>query len=156
MSLELLSKLETKIQAALETIELLKMELEEEKQANTGLKEQNQQLQQELNSWNEKVTGLVGLLNDEAEALPVQPIPMTTKQSNEKAAIVKRVVERVKEKKQAEKSLEGRLGCGRCRPLGRGNIGAVRDRALSRAGRSSRPRARLCRLPPPALEGRYR
>ncbi|EMD79319.1 hypothetical protein C408_2243 [Vibrio diabolicus E0666] len=41
-----------------------------------------------------------------AEALPVQPIPMTTKQSNEKAAIVKRVVERVKEKKQAEKSLE--------------------------------------------------
>ena len=32
MSLELLSKLETKIQAALETIELLKMELEEEKQ----------------------------------------------------------------------------------------------------------------------------
>ncbi|MCK8046205.1 MULTISPECIES: cell division protein ZapB [Shewanella] len=65
MSLELLSKLETKIQAALETIELLKMELEEEKQANTGLSEQNQQLQQELNSWNEKVTGLVGLLNDE-------------------------------------------------------------------------------------------
>ncbi|MCL1147578.1 cell division protein ZapB [Shewanella sp. 10N.261.52.F9] len=65
MSLELLSKLETKIQAALETIELLKMELEEEKQTNTGLSEQNQQLQQELNSWNEKVTGLVGLLNDE-------------------------------------------------------------------------------------------
>ncbi|ABV85641.1 cell division protein ZapB [Shewanella pealeana] len=65
MSLELLSKLETKIQAALETIELLKMELEEEKQTSTGLSEQNQQLQQELNSWNEKVTGLVGLLNDE-------------------------------------------------------------------------------------------
>ncbi|WP_299810401.1 cell division protein ZapB [uncultured Shewanella sp.] len=65
MSLELLSKLETKIQAALETIELLKMELEEEKQTNSGLSEQNQQLQQELNSWNEKVTGLVGLLNEE-------------------------------------------------------------------------------------------
>ncbi|GIU20057.1 MULTISPECIES: cell division protein ZapB [unclassified Shewanella] len=65
MSLELLSKLETKIQAALETIELLKMELEEEKQTSTGLSEQNQQLQQELNSWNEKVTGLVGLLNEE-------------------------------------------------------------------------------------------
>ncbi|MGS0675809.1 cell division protein ZapB [Shewanella sp. 0m-4] len=65
MSLELLSKLETKIQAALETIELLKMELEEEKQTSSGLSEQNQQLQQELNSWNEKVTGLVGLLNDE-------------------------------------------------------------------------------------------
>ncbi|MCL1049307.1 cell division protein ZapB [Shewanella abyssi] len=65
MSLELLSKLETKIQAALETIELLKMELEEEKQSSSSLTEQNQQLQQELNSWNEKVTGLVGLLNEE-------------------------------------------------------------------------------------------
>ncbi|MEC4727428.1 cell division protein ZapB [Shewanella sp. D64] len=65
MSLELLSKLETKIQAALETIELLKMELEEEKQKSTSLTEQNQQLSQDLNSWNEKVTGLVGLLNDE-------------------------------------------------------------------------------------------
>ena len=65
MSLELLSKLETKIQAALETIELLKMELEEEIQTSTSLTEQNQHLQQELNSWNEKVTGLVGLLNEE-------------------------------------------------------------------------------------------
>lgn len=65
MSLELLSKLETKIQAALETIELLKMELEEEKQKSANLSEQNQQLQQDLNSWNEKITGLVGLLNDE-------------------------------------------------------------------------------------------
>ena len=65
MSLELLSQLETKIQATLENIELLKMELEEEKQTSSGLSEQNQQLQQELNSWNEKVTGLVGLLNDE-------------------------------------------------------------------------------------------
>ncbi|WP_299798325.1 cell division protein ZapB [uncultured Shewanella sp.] len=65
MSLELLSKLETKIQAALETIELLKMELEEEKQKTNSLTEQNQQLSQDLNSWNEKVTGLVGLLNEE-------------------------------------------------------------------------------------------
>ncbi|BCV64944.1 cell division protein ZapB [Shewanella carassii] len=65
MSLELLSQLETKIQAALENIELLKMELDEEKQKNADLTEQNQQLQQDLNSWNEKVTGLVGLLNNE-------------------------------------------------------------------------------------------
>ncbi|QSX29825.1 MULTISPECIES: cell division protein ZapB [Shewanella] len=67
MSLELLSKLETKIQAALETIELLKLELEEEKQKSVGLSEQNQLLQQELNSWNEKVTGLVGLLNNQID-----------------------------------------------------------------------------------------
>ncbi|EDQ02506.1 cell division protein ZapB [Shewanella benthica] len=65
MSLELLSELETKIQATLETIELLKMELEEEKLKAISLAEQNQQLNQDLNSWNEKVTGLVGLLNEE-------------------------------------------------------------------------------------------
>lgn len=65
MSLELLSQLETKIQAALETIELLKMELEEEKQKSTALAEKNDSLSQELNSWNEKVNGLVGLLSEE-------------------------------------------------------------------------------------------
>ncbi|MBV7315662.1 cell division protein ZapB [Shewanella sp. NIFS-20-20] len=74
MSLELLSKLETKIQAALETIELQKMELEEEKlksaelhQQAAELQAQNQNLQLELNSWNEKVTGLVGLLNNQVD-----------------------------------------------------------------------------------------
>lgn len=65
MSLELLSRLETKIQATLENIELLKMELEEEKLKSAQLAEQNQQLQQDLNSWSEKVNGLVGLLNSE-------------------------------------------------------------------------------------------
>ncbi len=39
------------------------------------------------------------------EALPAQAIPVTTKQSNEKAAIVRRVVERVKEKKNKPKNL---------------------------------------------------
>ncbi|ABI70274.1 MULTISPECIES: cell division protein ZapB [Shewanella] len=72
MSLELLSQLETKIQATLENIELLKMELDEEKQKNEALLSQqqeltqkNQQLQQDLNSWSDKVNGLVGLLNNE-------------------------------------------------------------------------------------------
>ncbi|MCC4834679.1 cell division protein ZapB [Shewanella sp. 1_MG-2023] len=66
MSLELLSQLEAKIQATLENAELLKMELEEEKQKNVQLTESNQQLQQDLNSWNDKVNGLVGLLNSES------------------------------------------------------------------------------------------
>ncbi|ARD24060.1 MULTISPECIES: cell division protein ZapB [Shewanella] len=66
MSLELLSQLEAKIQATLENAELLKMELEEEKQKNAQLTETNQQLQQDLNSWNDKVNGLVGLLNSES------------------------------------------------------------------------------------------
>ncbi|QIR15805.1 cell division protein ZapB [Shewanella aestuarii] len=65
MSLELLSQLETKIQATLENAELLKMELEEEKQKNIELTEKNQQLQQDLNSWSDKVNSLVGLLNSD-------------------------------------------------------------------------------------------
>jgi len=72
MSLELLSQLENKIQATLENIELLKMELDEEKQKNEALvlqkqelTQKNQQLQQDLNSWSDKVNGLVGLLNNE-------------------------------------------------------------------------------------------
>ncbi len=65
MSLELLSKLESKIQNALEAIELQKMEIEELKQQNSELSEQNEKLKQDLSSWNDKVNGLVGLLNDE-------------------------------------------------------------------------------------------
>ena len=65
MTLELLSQLETKIQATLENAELLKMELEEEKQKNIELTEKNQQLQQDLNSWSDKVNSLVGLLNSD-------------------------------------------------------------------------------------------
>ncbi|BFL86042.1 hypothetical protein LFREDSHE_44920 [Shewanella baltica] len=59
MSLELLSKLETKIQAALETIELLKMELEEEKQKASTLSEHNQQLNAHQTS-NYKKNSLLG------------------------------------------------------------------------------------------------
>ncbi|QSX33352.1 cell division protein ZapB [Shewanella avicenniae] len=65
MSLELLSQLEQKIQSALEHIELLKMELEEEKANNQQLSEQNQKLQQDLDTWTSKISGLVGLLNHE-------------------------------------------------------------------------------------------
>ena len=67
MSLELLSKLESKIQNALEAIELQKMEIEELKQQNSELSEQNEKLKQDLSSWNDKVNGLVGLLNDEID-----------------------------------------------------------------------------------------
>lgn len=67
MSLELLSKLETKIQSALETIEIQKLELDEEKQKVFALQQQNEKLQQDLNSWNDKVAGLVGLLNTSVE-----------------------------------------------------------------------------------------
>ncbi|RLV60577.1 cell division protein ZapB [Parashewanella curva] len=68
MSLELLSKLEAKIKATVETIELQKMELDEEKQKNAELTAKIEQLQSELNSWNDKVSGLVGLLNEDIDA----------------------------------------------------------------------------------------
>ncbi len=72
MSLELLATLESKIQTTLETIELLNLELDEEKQSNTdlqseitSLKEENAQLQSEREAWNTKVAGLVNLLREE-------------------------------------------------------------------------------------------
>lgn len=72
MSLELLATLEAKIQTTLETLELLNLEVEEEKQTNaelqeenTTLKEENAKLQAERQAWNDKVVGLVDLLKEE-------------------------------------------------------------------------------------------
>jgi len=65
MSLELLTILEEKIQSTLDTIELLNLELEEEKEKNIELSEENKQLKIEHNVWNEKVTGLVNLLRED-------------------------------------------------------------------------------------------
>ncbi len=65
MSLELLATLEAKIQTTLETMELLTLELEEEKQRNNDLQEENKQLLAERQSWNDKVVGLVELLREE-------------------------------------------------------------------------------------------
>jgi cell division protein ZapB len=74
MSLELLSTLEAKIQTTLETMELLNLEVEEEKQRNESLQEENNtlteenaQLQAERQAWNDKVVGLVDLLREDSE-----------------------------------------------------------------------------------------
>ena len=73
MSLELLATLEAKIQATRETMELLHLEVEEEKQRNgelleeiNKLKEQNSQFQAERQAWNNKIVGLVDLLKEES------------------------------------------------------------------------------------------
>lgn len=73
MSLELLSTLEAKIQTTLETMELLNLEVEEEKQRNevlqeenTSVKDENTQLKAEIQAWNEKVVGLVDLLREDS------------------------------------------------------------------------------------------
>jgi cell division protein ZapB len=68
MSLELLTTLEEKIQTTLETMELLNLELEEEKQRNLELQAENKQLQSERQAWNDKVVGLVDLLKEDGQA----------------------------------------------------------------------------------------
>ena len=68
MSLELLTTLEEKIQMTLETMELLNLELEEEKQRNLELQAENKQLQSERQAWNDKVVGLVDLLKEDGQA----------------------------------------------------------------------------------------
>lgn len=67
MSLELLITLEEKIQTTLETMELLNLELEEEKQRNSELLDENKQLLAEQKAWNEKVVGLVDLLRQDTK-----------------------------------------------------------------------------------------
>lgn len=67
MSLELLITLEEKIQTTLETMELLNLELEEEKQRNSDLLEENKQLLAEQKAWNDKVVGLVDLLREDTK-----------------------------------------------------------------------------------------
>jgi cell division protein ZapB len=65
MSLELLTTLEEKIQTTLETMELLNLELEEEKQRTELLQEENNQLLAERQAWHEKVVGLVDLMKED-------------------------------------------------------------------------------------------
>lgn len=67
MSLELLDQLESRVNNALETLELTQMELEEEKlrgveleQSRDNLQAENEQLKVQLEEWNRKVEGLLG------------------------------------------------------------------------------------------------
>lgn len=69
MSLELLVTLEEKIQTTLETMELLNLELEEEKERNEALQAENKQLQTERQAWHDKVVGLVDLLREDKETI---------------------------------------------------------------------------------------
>ncbi|MBY5993313.1 cell division protein ZapB [Ferrimonas balearica] len=73
MSLELLEQLESRVQNALDTMELMQLELEEERQRSgemaiqqQRLEQENQQLRQQLAAWHSKVEGLLGRLPREA------------------------------------------------------------------------------------------
>ncbi|MCG7496890.1 cell division protein ZapB [Vibrio sp. Of7-15] len=78
MSLEVLEKLEAKVQMAVDTISLLQMEVEELKEQNeqlsaesaelkssrTDLEEQNQQLRTDHEAWQARVRNLLGKMDD--------------------------------------------------------------------------------------------
>ena len=71
MSIESLSQLETKVQNAIETIGIYRMELEELREAKNKLEQENTSLRNELQSWSEKVGSLLGRLDavQEEEAI---------------------------------------------------------------------------------------
>ncbi len=67
MSIQSLTQLESRLQSLIDKLELSRMELEELKVANTQLEEENAQLKQELHTWSEKVSSILGKLNNLAD-----------------------------------------------------------------------------------------
>ncbi len=76
MTLDLLEKLESKIQNAVDTIALLQMEVEEQKEAKAQLAEMNSQLQsenikltEEHQQWQSRLSALVGKIEKAEETV---------------------------------------------------------------------------------------
>lgn len=76
MTLELLEKLESKIENAVDSISLLQMEIEELKEANNELAEKNGKLQsenieltEEHQQWQSRLSALVGKIEQAEETL---------------------------------------------------------------------------------------
>lgn len=67
MSFEVLEKLESKIQAAVDTISLLQMELDELKEQNGQLAQENQQLKQDHDAWQDRLRVLLGKIDQVEE-----------------------------------------------------------------------------------------
>ncbi|GAA3544139.1 MULTISPECIES: cell division protein ZapB [Zobellella] len=68
MSFEVLEKLESKIQAAVDTISLLQMELDELKEQNGQLAQENQQLKQDHDAWQDRLRVLLGKIDQVEES----------------------------------------------------------------------------------------
>ena len=67
MSIKNLGQLESKIQNAIDTLALNKMEIEELRETKARLEEENAQLKQELHAWTERVNRLISKLDSLAE-----------------------------------------------------------------------------------------
>ncbi len=64
MSFEVLEKLEAKIQVAVDSIELLRMEIDELKEQNSKLNDENSRLLQEQQAWQERLKALLSRIED--------------------------------------------------------------------------------------------
>ncbi|MCT7654770.1 cell division protein ZapB [Oceanimonas sp. NS1] len=68
MSFDVLEKLEAKIQTAVDTISLLQMEVDELKEQNGKLDDENQQLRQQHQAWQERLQALLGKIDQVEES----------------------------------------------------------------------------------------
>ncbi|WP_107851159.1 cell division protein ZapB [Oceanimonas marisflavi] len=68
MSFDVLEKLEAKIQTAVDTISLLQMEVDELKEQNGKLGDENQQLRQQQQAWQERLQALLGKIDQVEES----------------------------------------------------------------------------------------
>ena len=69
MSLEVLEQLEAKVQSAVDSIALLKMEKEELENELAKLKEENQQLRNDHQAWQDRLRALLGKMDQMADAV---------------------------------------------------------------------------------------
>jgi len=67
MSFEVLERLEAKVQSVVDTISLLQMELDELKQKNAALEQENQHLKGEHDAWQERLRALLGKMDQVEE-----------------------------------------------------------------------------------------
>lgn len=69
MSFEVLEQLEARVQSAVDSIALLKMELDELKAQNQHLQDENQQLRNDHHAWQERLRALLGKMDQMEESV---------------------------------------------------------------------------------------
>ncbi len=67
MNFDVLDKLESKVQTAVDSIALLQMEIEELKEENTQLLNQNNELKGLQDAWQERLRSLLGRMDEVQE-----------------------------------------------------------------------------------------